>query len=86
MLEKKYPDLAIKDKINFCYACVNLYSLVSEEDKKEAAIRIQNCRKQIHFSNKDFFGLSNKEKYYVLASKKWLIGICRLIKTWRRNA
>ena len=84
-LERKYPDLATKDKINFCSACINLYSLVPKVNKKEAVIRIQNCRKQIHFSYKEFFGLSHKEKYYVVISNKWLIEIGRLLKTWRRN-
>lgn len=86
LLERKYPDLAIKDKVNFCIACVNLYSKVSEEDKKKAEVWIQNCRNQIRFSREEFSRLTAKEKVYVIISKKRIIELtCAYQKLRKRN-
>lgn len=85
LLESRYPDLVRKDKVNFCIACINLYRKVSKDDKKSAKIRIQNCRKLIQFSIKEFFELTAKEKVYVIFSKKGTIGFARLFQKLREK-
>lgn len=85
LLESRYPDLVIKDKVNFCITCINLYRKVSKDDKKNAKICIQNCRKLIRFSIKEFFELTAKEKVYVIFSKKGTIGFARLFQKLREK-
>lgn len=85
LLQSRYPDLVIKDKVNFCITCINLYRKVSKDDKKSAKIRIQNCRKLIRFSIKEFFELTAKEKVYVIFSKKGTIGFTRLFQKLREK-
>lgn len=85
LLEKKYPDLAKKDKVNFCISCINLYSRISKADKKEARVKIQNCRKYLHFSRMEFWEYSWKEKYYVLMSKRGMIEFARLLRVLRNR-
>ncbi len=84
LLRKKYPRLVPTDKLNFCMACMNLYSEVSNIDadsQREAKKHIRNCRRKIRFSRDEFRKYSLKEKLYVTLSDSRIIEItCRLRK------
>lgn len=88
LLERKYPDLAPKDKLNFCIACVNLYCAISmnnKGEKKKAKRQIHACRKQIHFSKNELLNYSQKEKYYIFFSRNEFIDLAYWIRTIRKN-
>ncbi len=76
LLEIKYSDLAKKDKINFCIACVNCYYEMSNSDEKKRGYdRISECRKRIRVSFKDLCSYPAKEKLYVVLSKSRKLSI-----------
>lgn len=88
LLERKYPDLAPKDKLNFCIACVNLYCTISmnnKDEKKKAKRQIHTCRKQIRFSKNELLNYSQKEKYYIFFSRNEFINFAYWIRTIRKN-
>lgn len=82
LLEQKYPDLWVRDKVIFCIACINFYCdilIKSSNDKSIAKKKIKACRKQIHFSMKELSAYSFKEKIYILCSTGVFIEpFCRL--------
>lgn len=87
-LENNYTDLASKDKLNFCIACINFYKdfLKSDSDLKKIALnRIKNYRRKVKFSIKEFNVLSWKEKIYVIFSKSMIIDYyCRIVMLRRQ--
>lgn len=88
LLEEKYPDLAAKDKLNFCIACINLYCEVlikNKEKKQKAREHICSCRKQIYFSQKEMSIYSWKEKLYVIFSRNEFIELICRIRSLRKN-
>lgn len=88
LLEKKYPDLVLKDKMNFCIACINLYSEFLTQNKAQKRVakrKIQECRKQISFSKEEFFSYSWKEKLYTIISKNGLIELACWFRILRKN-
>ena len=82
LLEKKYSDLASKDKLNFCIACVNLYCEIlrkNKDEKQKAKERIHSCRKQICFSKEELSTYSWKDKLYIIFSRnEWIEPVCRI--------
>ena len=87
-LENNYTDLASKDKLNFCIACINFYKdfLKSDSDFKKIALnRIKNYRRKVKFNIKEFNVLSWKEKIYVIFSKSMIIDYyCRIVMLRRQ--
>lgn len=87
-LENNYTDLASKDKLNFCIACINFYKdfLKSDSDFKKIALnRIKNYRRKVKFNIKEFNVLSWKEKIYVIFSKSMIIDFyCRIVMLRRQ--
>lgn len=85
-LERKYPDLAERDKIVLCAACINFYcEMLSKacDDKKMAKQRIKECRAKIHFTKQEWAGYSLKDKVYARCSTGLLIEpFCRL-RIWK---
>lgn len=82
LLERKYPDLASRDKVTICKSCINFYSEIlskSCDDKSVAKKRIKKCRAQIKFRRQEWLGYSLKDKVYAVGSQRWLIELfCRL--------
>lgn len=69
LLERKYPRLVLRDKINFCTTCLNLYAFSLHSANKEKNQNcIRSCRKEVHFTRNEFFACTLKEKMYVLLS------------------
>lgn len=81
-LENNYTDLASKDKLNFCIACINFYKefLKSDSISKTIALnRIKDYRKKIKFDMKELNLFTYKEKIYVIFSKSMIIDCyCRI--------
>ncbi len=87
LFEKKYPELLIRDKINFCTACRTLYYdfSSSESNGKTARDHIKARRKYVCVSVAEFFECSAKEKLYVLLSRSEMLGISAKIRQWRHR-
>lgn len=85
LLQRKYPDLVLRDKVNFCMVCINLYDMMPENEKKAARQRIGMCRKQVHFSGEERKQCTPKQKLYVLGSRKGLIRLFCWIRKQRRK-
>lgn len=78
LLKCKYPKLLMKDKLNFCIACLNLYTGISTDDHlQEIATQkqIKECRRKIRFTWKEFGKCTYKEKMYIVMSNSMVIGV-----------
>lgn len=87
-LKKNYADLASKDKLNFCIACISFYKdfLKSDSISKTIALnKIKDFRKKIKFDMKELNLFTYKEKIYVICSKSMLIDCyCRIAMLRRK--
>lgn len=87
-LENNYADLALKDKLNFCIACINFYKEFLKSDSKSKNIalnRIKDYRKKIQINMKELNLFTCKEKIYVIFSKSMIIdSYCRIAMLRRR--
>lgn len=86
LLEIKYPDLYVKDKIIFCTSCVNLYcKIITQcgEQQKKAQERIKSIRKRIHFSLGEIFQYSFRDCVYIVGSAPSIIYLFSKIRIWR---
>lgn len=87
-LEKNYTDLASKDKLNFCIACISFYKdfLKSDSISKTIALnKIKDYRKKIKFDMKELNFFTYKEKIYVIFSKAMIIDCyCRITMLRRK--
>ncbi len=78
LLESKYPRLLLRDKLNFCVACMNLYVDVSSADssqRTDAQKRIKECRQKIRFTRGELRKCTCKERLYIVMSNRKIIGI-----------
>lgn len=78
LLKRKYPKLLMKDKLNFCIACLNLYAGISTDDplqKIAAQKQIKECRRKIRFTWSEFRKCTYKERLYIAMSNSMVIGV-----------
>lgn len=87
MLEEKYPELYIRDKVSFCIACVNFYCGAKDsvaEDKKIILQKVKEYRTCVSFEKEDMKSYTIREKMYIIGSKHLKI-FCGLLNLFRKG-
>lgn len=89
LLEKKYPDLAVQERRNFCVACINYYEesqALSKQEFRSAQQIIKKCRRKVRIRIKDFIKYNAKDWAFMVFSEPALIGcFSRIRHTWRKR-
>lgn len=83
LLESKYPQLLLRDKLNFCVACMNLYDDVSSAESSQKAAarnRIKECRQKVRFTRSELQRCTYKERLYIVMSNCRIIGVACLLR------